>query len=111
MAELWKDAGFNVKAFDDIQQLIWEKFICNVSFSAPCTVFDKTIGEVLDDPECWNVSRNCGLEAYNVGLQKEIHFSFDDPVKYIEAFDAHYLIIAGGGLMLFTFLFCCFYCF
>ena len=86
LAELWKDAGFNVKAFDDIQQLIWEKFICNVSFSAPCTVFDKTIGEVLDDPECWNVSRNCGLEAYNVGLQKEIHFSFDDPVKYIEAF-------------------------
>ena len=83
---LWQAAGFKASAFADIHQLVWEKFICNVSFSAPCTVFDKTIGEVLDDPECWNVSRNCGLEAYNVGLQKEIHFSFDDPVKYIEAF-------------------------
>ena len=86
LATLWREAGFNVKAFDDIQQLIWEKFICNVSFSAPCTVFERTIGEVLDDPESWNVSRNCGLEAYKAGLVKEINFSFTDPVEYIEAF-------------------------
>ena len=86
LATLWREAGFNVKAFDDIQQLIWEKFICNVSFSAPCTVFERTIGEVLDDPESWNVSRNCGLEAYKAGLMKEINFSFTDPVEYIEAF-------------------------
>ena len=86
LALLWKEAGFNVKAYDDIHQLIWEKFICNVSFSAPCTVFQRTIGEVLDDPESWNVSRNCGLEAYTAGLMKEINFSFDDPVEYIYAF-------------------------
>ena len=86
LALLWEDAGFNVKAYDDIHQLIWEKFICNVSFSAPCTVFERTIGEVLDDPESWNVSRNCGLEAYQAGVMKEIDFSFDDPVEYIQAF-------------------------
>ena len=86
LALLWKDAGFNVKAYDDIHQLIWEKFICNVSFSAPCAVFERTIGEVLDDPESWNVSKNCGLEAYKAGLMKEINFSFDDPVEYIQAF-------------------------
>ena len=31
MAELWRSAGFKARAFDDIQQLIWEKFLCNVT--------------------------------------------------------------------------------
>ena len=26
---LWQKAGFKAKAFDDIHQLVWEKFICN----------------------------------------------------------------------------------
>ena len=34
IADVWKGAGFNVKAFDDINQLIWEKFICNCTYSA-----------------------------------------------------------------------------
>ena len=44
---LWRDAGFNVRSFEDIQQLVWEKFICNVTFSGPCTVFGKTVGEFV----------------------------------------------------------------
>ncbi len=47
VAEVWRQAGFNVRAFDDIHQLVWEKFICNATFSAPCTVFDCTIGELM----------------------------------------------------------------
>ena len=33
LAALWQAAGFNVKAFADINQLIWEKFLCNVTLS------------------------------------------------------------------------------
>jgi 2-dehydropantoate 2-reductase len=33
--QVWQRAGFNAKAFEDINQLIWEKFLCNVTFSAP----------------------------------------------------------------------------
>src|SRR3546814_21156731 len=32
VAKVWNDAGFRVKAFDDIDQLVWEKFVCNVTY-------------------------------------------------------------------------------
>ncbi|HEY1287965.1 MAG TPA: 2-dehydropantoate 2-reductase, partial [Burkholderiales bacterium] len=31
--DTWKSAGFRVKVFDDIDQLVWEKLICNCSVS------------------------------------------------------------------------------
>ena len=86
VAEVWRQAGFEAKAFEDINQLIWDKFVCNVSFSAPCTVFDRTVGEMRADPESWNVSLNCGLEAWHVGQEKGIRFSFDDPIAHITGF-------------------------
>jgi 2-dehydropantoate 2-reductase len=86
VVDVWKTAGFTVKGYDDIQQLIWEKFICNVTFSASCTVFACTIEEVMGDPYAWEIARGCGLEAYTVGQAKEIAMSFDDPEKYITAF-------------------------
>ena len=86
VAEIWKDAGFNVKAFEDINQLIWEKFICNVTFSAPCTVFDKNIGELMRDPHGWPVAKQCALEAFDTAIAKGINLSFDDPFAYITRF-------------------------
>jgi len=86
VATVWCDAGFDVQAFDDIDQLIWEKFICNVTFSAPCTVFDCTLGELMADPASWNVALGCAKEAYAAGRAKGINLSFDDPVSYVTAF-------------------------
>lgn len=86
LAETWEAAGFNVKAFDDIEQLIWEKFVCNVTFSGSCTVFDRTIGEIMADPHSWKIARTCGLEAYAAGQAKGVNFSFDDAEAYITAF-------------------------
>ena len=86
LTEVWRSAGFDVEAFADIDQLIWEKFICNVTFSAPCTVFDYTIGEVMADPAAWNIALHSMREAYDIGLAREIAFSFDDPVAYVTAF-------------------------
>lgn len=88
VTRLWSNAGFNAKAFDDIEQLIWEKFICNVSFSAPCAVFEKTVGELTADPHGLAVSQACALEAYRVAMAKEINLSFDDPLIYIADFAA-----------------------
>ena len=42
----WEKAGFTSRGFEDIQQLIWEKFVCNVAYSGPCSVFEKPIGEI-----------------------------------------------------------------
>jgi 2-dehydropantoate 2-reductase len=48
---VWREAGFNVKAFSDVRVMIWEKFLCNVTLSAPCAAFDVTVGELMANPE------------------------------------------------------------
>ncbi|MDX1715820.1 MAG: 2-dehydropantoate 2-reductase [Anderseniella sp.] len=87
--QVWQRAGFNAKAFEDINQLIWEKFLCNVTFSAPCTVFDCTVGELMANPVWWDVATGCTREAYSCGIAKQISFGFDDPVAYVTAFGAN----------------------
>lgn len=79
---LWKKAGFSVQAFADIHQLIWEKFICNVMCSAPCTVFECSIGDLFANRDKQKVALGCLLEAYAVGIAQGINFSFDDALEY-----------------------------
>lgn len=86
VVKTWTDAGFAAKAYGDIDQLIWEKFLCNCAFSAPCTVFDRTIGEIMDDPHTWAIARGCAAEAHALGRAKGVNFTFDDPVAYAAAF-------------------------
>jgi 2-dehydropantoate 2-reductase len=88
METLWRDAGFNVKAYEDVEPMIWEKFLCNVTLSAPTTAFDVTVGELMADPRMWRVALGCMLEAYRVGVEKQVRFSFADPVEYVTEFAA-----------------------
>jgi 2-dehydropantoate 2-reductase len=85
---LWREAGFNVRAFPDIDVMIWEKFLCNVTLSAPCAVFDVTVGELMADAGAWKVALGCTAEAYRLGLAKGVVFPFDDPLRYVTEFAA-----------------------
>ena len=78
----WEEAGFTSKGFEDIQQLIWEKFICNVMCSAPCAAFECNIGELFADKDRRQVALGCLIEAHEIGIAKGIHFSFDDVLAY-----------------------------
>ena len=86
IARVWEDAGFRVQVYDDVGPLVWEKLVCNVCFSAPCAVLERTIGEVLDDPDAWSVASRCAREAYDVARARGIPLSFDDPVAYTCAY-------------------------
>ncbi len=86
VAKLWRSGGFRVKCFDDIDQLVWEKLICNVCFSGTCTVTGRTVVEVIDDPDTWQVASGCATEAYNVARARGIKLDFTDPVAYVRAF-------------------------
>ena len=86
--QAWHDAGFNVRAFADVTLMIWEKFLCNVTLSAPSAVFDVTVGELMLNPDAWKVALGCTAEAYRLGLAKGIEFSFDDPLQYVTDFAA-----------------------
>jgi 2-dehydropantoate 2-reductase len=84
----WQEAGFNVRAFADVTLMIWEKFLCNVTLSAPCAVFDVTVGELMANPESWQVALGCTAEAYRLGLAQGIEFPFEDPLRYVTDFAA-----------------------
>ena len=86
IAEVWKKGGFKVLLFQDIHQLVWEKFICNVAFSGTCTMTNLTIGEVLANPDAFKVAAGCASEAYAVAKAKGINVDIEDPVAYVRAF-------------------------
>jgi 2-dehydropantoate 2-reductase len=88
LERLWHDAGFNVRAFANINVMIWEKFLCNVTLSAPCAVFDVTVGDLMADPVAWKVALGCTAEAHQLGLAMGIEFPFDDPLRYVSEFAA-----------------------
>jgi len=83
---VWREAGFEVRSFEDINQLIWEKFLCNVTLSAPCTAFGCTVSELRAKPDRWSIALGCMREAYAIGQARKIAFSFDDPEAYVTRF-------------------------
>ncbi len=88
LAGHWRGAGFKARAYDDIQQLVWEKFLCNVTYSAACTVFDMTVGELQAHAERWAIALGAMHEAHAVARARKINLTFDDPVEYVTAFGA-----------------------
>lgn len=83
---LWQTAGFNARAFSDITQLIWEKFVCNVTLSAPCTAFDVNVGGLMANEDAWQLARACAREAYQCGLAEGVNFGFSDIDSYVTDF-------------------------
>ena len=86
--ELWRSAGFRVKLFDDIDQLVWEKLLCNCAYSGPCGIAEATIGEVMADPDLSRISAACAAEGFAVAKRKGVRLGFDDPVAYVRDFGA-----------------------
>jgi 2-dehydropantoate 2-reductase len=84
--ETWSGAGFTVKVFDDIDQLVWEKLICNCAYSGPCAIAECTISQVMSDPDLSKVSAACASEGYAVAMKKGVKLGFTDPVAYVRDF-------------------------
>ncbi len=85
-ADIWRSAGFRVETYDDIDRMIWEKFICNVCFSGTCALTGLTIGQVIDDPYAWQVASGCAAEAWRVAKALGIAVAIDEPVGYVRDF-------------------------
>ena len=86
IAQVWRAAGFTVQTDDDFDRVIWEKLICNVSFSGPCAVLGCTIGEVIADRHAWTVASRCGQEAFEVARALDVSLGFDDVGSYVRNF-------------------------
>ena len=88
LAALWRNAGFSVKTYDDVDRLVWEKLICNACFSGTCALTEMTIGEVLKDANAWQVASGCAAEAFRVARAHGVSIGFDDPIDYARNFGA-----------------------
>ncbi len=86
VARVWSSAGFRVRTFDDIHQLVWEKLICNGTYSPVCTLTDLTIGEVIDSADAWPIAASCAAEGGAVARAKGIRLEFDDAAAYARDF-------------------------
>lgn len=86
VAEVWRSGSFKVLTFDDINKMIWEKLICNTTYSGPCAMTGLRVGEVQASPDAWMIASACATEAFNVARRKGIKLDFDDPVAYVKAF-------------------------
>ena len=89
VVQAWVSAGFTAKGYPDIHQMIWEKFICNVTYSAPCALMNATIGQIQENPDSWSVALSCAKEADAVARAKEIELSFDDVESHVRDFGAN----------------------
>ncbi|MBH68980.1 MAG: 2-dehydropantoate 2-reductase [Rhodospirillaceae bacterium] len=85
----WTGAGFTAKGYPDIHQMIWEKFICNVTYSGPCALMNATIGQVQVNPQAWSVALACAKEADAVARAKNIALGFEDVERYVREFGAN----------------------
>jgi 2-dehydropantoate 2-reductase len=86
VAEAWRQAGFTVRIYEDIDRLIWEKLICNAAYSGVCGLLELTIGQVLDNPAAWPVAAGCAREAFEVARASGIAVEIDDPERYVHDF-------------------------
>jgi 2-dehydropantoate 2-reductase len=86
--QAWDNAGFNVRAYDDVNLMVWEKFLCNVTLSAPCAAFDATVGELMANDESWSIALACTSEAFRLAVAMGVQFLFDDPLQYVSDFAA-----------------------
>ncbi len=86
VARVWSEAGFTVETSDDVTRMVWEKLICNVAYSGPCTVSRRTIGEVQASENIWALSSACAQEAFEVARAKGVTLGFDDPIAFVHAF-------------------------
>jgi 2-dehydropantoate 2-reductase len=86
IAEVWRSGGFKMKCFDEIDQLVWEKLICNVCYSGTCAITERTLIEVIEDPDVWKVASGCAKEAFAVAKARGVKLEIADCVEYVRAF-------------------------
>jgi 2-dehydropantoate 2-reductase len=83
IADVWREAGFSVRTYDDVPRLQWEKLICNACYSGLCGVLELTVGEVIDDPHAWTIATRCAQEALDVARASGVALEIDDCERYV----------------------------
>lgn len=82
-ADIWRSSGFRARTFTDLDQMVWEKFIMNVTFSGTAALTGLTIGQIMAHETSWSVAQACAEEAIAVAAAKGVHLDVGDPIEHI----------------------------
>lgn len=83
IADVWRRAGFTVKAYDDVDRMLWEKLICNACYAGVGGLLELTIGEVIANPHAWAIATGCAKEALDVARACGVTLDIDDSETYV----------------------------
>jgi 2-dehydropantoate 2-reductase len=83
-AKIWESSGFKVTLFEDVQRMVWEKLIMNVTFSGAACATGLTIGGVMANPDAWSVALGCAKEAIAVAAAIGVKMDVGDPIEHIK---------------------------
>jgi len=86
VADAWRQAGFEVRTYDDVSRLLWEKLICNACFAGIGGLLELTIGEVIGNPDAWSVASRCAQETLDVGRARGVALDIPDCDAYVLAY-------------------------
>ena len=59
IVSVWRSGGLKTEIYENIEQLIWEKLLCNVTLSGPCSIFGCNVKELKNNKEYWAFALNC----------------------------------------------------
>ncbi len=88
VVDLWDAAGFSVEQANNIAAMQWEKLICNVAFSAPCTLTGLTVGEALNDAHIGPLSLSAAEEAWLTARALGVDIQVADCAAHVRKFAA-----------------------
>ena len=79
----FSDAGFDIRAVDEVDDLIWGKLIVNVGINALAAITKLKNGRLPDIDATRQVMKEAVLEAVKVADVKGIKLPFPDPIERV----------------------------
>jgi 2-dehydropantoate 2-reductase len=77
--------GFACRFIDDEPTLMWGKLVFLAPFALSTTAADKTVGEILSDPQWRSLGEACVREACAVGVAEGARVNFEAVLSGVSA--------------------------
>jgi 2-dehydropantoate 2-reductase len=77
LLDLFNDSNLNFKWEDNIEVPIWSKYMFIAAYGLVTATYEKTLGEILDDPELSQITKAIMGEIEQIARRKNIPLSAD----------------------------------
>ena len=83
MVDAFAQAGFEMKASENVRKAVWQKLMTNVSLSALTGVFQMPLGFVTQSESAWKLCEILIREAVAVAAADGVEFDAEDKIEEV----------------------------